>query len=301
MRNFLRLKNKKPLVSVVTPSFNQGKFIKATIESVISQDYPNMEYLVFDGGSTDNSIEILRKYEKKLSWVSEKDRGQSDAVNKGFRAAQGEILGWLNSDDTYEPGAIKEVVEFFKEHPDVDMVYGKGAHIYENGSFMEWYPTEPFDIQRLSETCFICQPAVFLRSRVFDKVDMLNTELNYSMDYDLWMRIAKEFRVEHIPVHIANTRLYDDTKTISKRVEAHAEIIETIKKHYGVVPSIWINTYSYYVMDRILKRDSKLKDYTYRGSALFLAFYYNYRFNGIIPGLDDIAKTAKRIGKRTAL
>jgi glycosyltransferase involved in cell wall biosynthesis len=294
----MRESTDQPLVTVVTPSYNQGKYIEATINSVLNQGYPNLEYLVFDGGSTDNTVEILKQYEQKLSWISEKDRGQSDAVNKGFKAAKGAILGWLNSDDTYEPDAILTVVEFFNAHPDVDMVYGKGAHIYENGDFMEWYPTEPFDIQRLSETCYICQPAVFLRSRIFDKIEMLNVELLYSMDFDLWMRIAKEFKVEHLPVHLANTRLYDDTKTLAKRVECHAEIIETVKRHYGVAPSIWINTYSYYVLDRLLKRDTKLKDYVYRGSALFLSFYYNYRFNSKKPGLTDIAKAVKRIGGR---
>ena len=112
-----------PLVSVITPSFNQGRFIEETIESVLSQDYPNVEYLIIDGGSTDNTLETLRRYEDKLSWICEPDKGQADAINKGFRKAQGDILCWLNSDDTYEAGAISKAVESLLENPDVKKAY----------------------------------------------------------------------------------------------------------------------------------------------------------------------------------
>ncbi|MBS3909179.1 MAG: glycosyltransferase [Actinobacteria bacterium] len=297
MSDSLQSNNGYPLVSIVTPSFNQGKYIEATINSVLGQDYPNIEYLVFDGGSTDNTVEILRKYERKLTWVSEKDRGQSDAVNKGFKAARGEILGWLNSDDTYEPGAIRAAVEFFIKHPGVKMVYGKGAHIYENGEFMEWYPTEPFELQRLSETCFICQPAVFLKASIFDEIDMLDVGLHYCMDYDLWIRIAKKFKVEYLPLHLANTRLYQDTKTLSKRVEAHAEIIETVKRHFSIVPRNWIYAYGHYVLDRLLTRDTKAKYIAHVGLLALMVFYYNYRVNRVLPGSADLKEWVGRFFK----
>ncbi|MDO8427110.1 MAG: glycosyltransferase family 2 protein, partial [Deltaproteobacteria bacterium] len=169
------------IVSIVTPSFNQGRFVEETIKSVISQEGDfHIEYLIMDGGSTDDSVEVIKKYGRLLKegkwpvrcrgieykWVSEKDKGQADAVNKGFSASKGEMLGWLNSDDTYLPGAIEKAVRFFNEHKDVMMLYGEGYHIKESGEVIQRYYTEPFDKKRLAEVCFICQPAVFLRRRV---------------------------------------------------------------------------------------------------------------------------------------
>ena len=172
-----------PLVSIVTPSYDQSRYIEDTIRSVLTQDYPNLEYLVLDGGSTDGTVEILKKYEERLRWISEKDRGQADAINKGFQLAKGDILGWLNSDDTYLQGTIRKVVQYFETHPDVGMVYGEGYHVDAQGHRLGRYPTEPFDAQRLQETCFICQPTVFLRAEVFREVGPLDISLLYSPDY----------------------------------------------------------------------------------------------------------------------
>src|SRR5262245_11033457 len=152
-----------PLVSIVTPSYNQGRYIEATIQSVLEQDYHHLEYLVLDGGSTDQTLTVLQRYEDRLLWISEKDRGQADAINKGFRLAQGQILGWLNSDDTYLPGTIRRVVDYFQTRRDVGMVYGEGYHVDASGKIIERYYTEPFSFQRLAEICFICQPTVFMR------------------------------------------------------------------------------------------------------------------------------------------
>lgn len=127
------MSDKCPLVSIVTPSYNQGRYIEKTIRSVLNQDYPDLEYIVVDGGSTDHTLDILRKYEGRIRWVSERDGGQSEAVNKGFRMSRGEILGWLNSDDTYCPGAVRQAVTFLMEHPSVAMVYGDGYEIDEQG------------------------------------------------------------------------------------------------------------------------------------------------------------------------
>ena len=128
---------KGPLVSIVTPSYNHGRYIEETIQSVLNQDYPNLEYLVIDGGSSDNTVEILKKYEGRLTWISEKDRGQADAINKGFRMANGEILAWLNSDDTYLPGAVQHSVRYLEAHSEVAMLYGEGYHIDAEGEFIE--------------------------------------------------------------------------------------------------------------------------------------------------------------------
>ena len=123
------------LISIVTPSYNQDRYIEETIRSVLLQDYPQIEYTIVDGGSTDNTVSIIRKYEDQLSWwVSEKDQGQTDAINKGFARAKGDILAWINSDDTYEPGVFTAAVKYFREHPNVGMIYGDCNYINESGS-----------------------------------------------------------------------------------------------------------------------------------------------------------------------
>lgn len=239
-----------PLVSIVTPSFNQGRFIRETIESVLGQGYPNIEYQVMDGGSTDDTVKILREYEGRLTWVSEPDRGQTDAINRGWRRARGTILAYLNSDDTYLPSAVERAVACLEEHPEAGAVYGEGYHVDERGVILERYPTEPFSMERLEETCFICQPTVFLRREIVERVGYLDESLQYCMDYDLWIRIARVARFAHTPHHLATTRLHADTKTLGKAPQAHAEILRMIQRHFGRVPPSWIYAYAHAVLGR---------------------------------------------------
>jgi glycosyltransferase involved in cell wall biosynthesis len=234
-----------PLVSIVTPSYNQGRYIEETIQSVLSQDYSNLEYLVLDGGSSDDTLEILQRYEGRLQWISERDRGQADAINKGFRLAKGEILGWLNSDDVYLPGTIQKIVQYFQTHRDIGMLYGEGYHVDAMGKVIERYYTEPFNFQRLGEICFICQPTAFLRADVFEAIGPLEIDLRYCMDYDYWMRVAKRFRIGYLDEYLAHSRLHVETKTLSQRVEFHEEILQTVKKHYGRVPVRWLYAYAH--------------------------------------------------------
>lgn len=243
--NELNQSSNIPLVTVVTPSFNQGRYIRGTIESVLSQDYPNLEYWVIDGGSSDETQDVLKSYGHRLNWVSEKDQGQADAVNKGFRRAKGEIFGWLNSDDTYWPGAIRRVVQFFQANPEISMVYGEAYNVDAQGKTIERYPTEEFDYQRLAETCFICQPTVFLRRHVFEDVGPLDVTLHYCLDYEYWMRLGKRFRVSYMPESLATSRLHGAAKTVAKRSEAHQEIIPIIQRHYSLVPLRIIYLYTY--------------------------------------------------------
>jgi glycosyltransferase involved in cell wall biosynthesis len=238
----------RPLVSVVTPSFNQGRFIRETIESVLGQGYPNIEYLIMDGDSTDDTVKILQEYGDRLTWVSEPDRGQADAINRGWRRARGQVLAYLNSDDTYLPDAVERAVACLEKHPEAGAVYGEGYHVEEAGTILERYPTEPFSMARLEETCFICQPTVFLRREIVERVGYLDESLQYCMDYDLWIRIAQVARFVHTPYLLANTRLHADTKTVGQAARAHAEILRMIRRHFGRVPPSWIYAYAHAVL-----------------------------------------------------
>lgn len=254
----------KPLVTIVTPSYNQGRFIEETILSVLTQDYPNIEYIVVDGGSNDQTLDILKKYRNRLTWFSEKDHGQTDAINKGLRMAKGEIVAYLNSDDTYLPGAISRAVQYLtNENPSALFVYGEGYHITAEGAIIERYPTEPFNAERLAETCFICQPATFWKREVIDTLGLFDEDLHFAMDYEYWIRLARHYgSLGHIRDYLANSRFYPETKTMSKRLEAHAEILEVIRTHYGKgnIPSTWIYAYAHMYMDRIVTRETKVKN-----------------------------------------
>lgn len=247
--------NTLPLVTVVTPSFNQGRFIEDTIQSVLTQDYPRLEYLVMDGGSTDQTLEVLRRYEGRLHYVSERDRGQSHAINKGLHRSNGEIVAYLNSDDTYLPGAVSAAVDALRQNPGSPMVYGEGYHVDEVGKVLERYPTEPFSLQRLRETCFICQPTTFVRHDALRSVGYVNESLHFCMDYDLWIRLATRGAPIYVPQFLANTRLHTDTKTLGRRRQFHWEIARMWQGHIGEVPPSWVFALAHVILETRLSLD----------------------------------------------
>ena len=233
-----------PLVTVVTPSYNQGRFIRQTIESVLAQDYPSIEYIVMDGGSTDETHSILEGYTGRVDWVSKSDAGQASAVNEGWQRGRGEILGWVNSDDTYLGGAVRSVVAYLQSHPDVSAVYGEAYHTDETGDTLSPYPTMPFDLDRLKQTCFICQPTVFVRRSVVERVGYLDPALQFCMDYDLWIRIGKIARFGQVEDYLATSRLYPGGKTLGRRPQVYAEVLEMLYRHFGSVAPTWIYAYA---------------------------------------------------------
>lgn len=231
-------------ISIITPSLNQGRFIERTIKSVLSQKIEDLEYLVCDGGSTDGTIDILRRYKDRLSWVSEKDNGQADAVNKGLTKAKGDIIGWLNSDDIYYADALSTVLSFFEDNPHVNVVYGDADHIDEDDNFIESYYTEDWNYERLKEICFLCQPAVFFRRRLIKSMGMLNVNLNYCMDYEYWLRLGAKTGFVRLDKKLAGSRMYQDNKTLGNRVAVHREINDMLFKSSGKVPVRWASAFA---------------------------------------------------------
>ena len=249
-------------VSVVTPSYNQGRFLERTIRSVLTQEGCGpVEYFVMDGGSRDESVDILRRYAGALEWVSEKDHGQADAVNKGLARATGEVIGWLNSDDIYYPGAIRAACDYFAAHPEADLVYGEANHIDEQDGIIEPYPVEDWDFETLKNRCFLCQPAVFFRRRVVERFGPLDVHRQFSLDYEYWLRLGmRGARFERTDALLAGSRLYADNKTLGARVKVHSEINDMLRDLFGRVPDRWLFNYAHYLAEsRGLTRARRLR------------------------------------------
>jgi GT2 family glycosyltransferase len=227
--------------SIITPSFNQAAFLERTILSVLAQDVSNLEYQIIDGGSTDDSLSILKAYDGRLRWISEPDRGHSHALNKGFARTSGEIIGWLNSDDVYYPDAVRCALAVFEVHPHVDVVYGEANWIDADDRIIDRYPTEAWNPTRLLETCYLCQPAVFFRRRVVERWGGLDESLDLSIDYEFWVRLARRGAAFHyVPQILAGSRLHPHTKTALEQPKIQEAIAEFMQKHLGYVPDVWV-------------------------------------------------------------
>lgn len=210
-----------PKISIITPSYNQGQFIEATIRSILLQGYPNLEYFVIDGGSKDNTVDILTKYDKFITkWVSEPDNGQTHAINKGIKYATGEIVAYLNSDDLYLPDSLKTAALYLTSHPDVTMVYGNILHIDKSGDIIERVENDDFDYDRLlSWILYIPQPATFIRGTVIKEIGLFDENLNLGMDHDYWVRIGLNHTIKHIHEYLACARMYPEIKSKSRYLD----------------------------------------------------------------------------------
>ena len=239
-------------ISIVTPSYNQAPFLERTILSVIEQDVPGLEYIVVDGGSTDGSRAIIERYTDRIDgWVSEPDRGQTDAINKGFARATGDVIAWLNSDDTYEPGALREALAYLDDHPEIGMVYGEANFIDENDRVIGRFNARQTDFERLMRgAVYVPQQASFFRRELWEQVGPLDPDFYFAMDYDLWVRLSKVSRLQYLPGRVwANFRLHSGAKTIANDVRCWPEMLAVHRREGGSPFSI---IHARYLVRRLL-------------------------------------------------
>lgn len=220
--------------SLITPSLNQGRFIERAIQSVLSQNYPDLEYLVIDGGSNDGTLDILRRYEGRLYWLSEPDVGQSQAINKGFRMSTGEIIGWLNADDELVPDVLFIVSDFFSRHPEAHFVYGEALTIDEWGrSYGRRGNIKPAHSTKLATVGnFIVQPAAFWRVGLLTEVGYLDESLHYCLDYEYWLRVAQNYSLYYLPTILAKERIHTGAKSSYLNRQRLGEL-QSIAQRYG--------------------------------------------------------------------
>jgi glycosyltransferase involved in cell wall biosynthesis len=248
------MESKLPLVTIITPCLNMESFIASTIESVLSQDYPNIEYILVDGGSTDRTAEVICGYvaqhPDKMRLIVEPDGGVAEALEKGLAAAKGEIFAYINADDTYFPGAVRTAVHWLQSQPEVAGVYGNAYWIDGDGNRIGTYPTENFDRDSLSQSCYICQPSCFLRTALLRDLGGFNTEYQVAFDYELWLRLAQSHRLLKIDALLANSRMHRANKTLRQRTVGFEEASRALRRYQGYVPFRWAHSYASFLLDQ---------------------------------------------------
>lgn len=214
-----------PKISVVTCSYNQANFLEQAIQSVLNQGYPNLEYIIMDGNSTDNSVGIIRKYEDQLAcWVSEPDEGQSDALANGFARATGDVLCWLCSDDLLEAGSLHDVGRLFAQDPALEVVFGDTIFIDAGGAVTRKYKTLPFNRWLLLNTAnYIPQPSTFWSRRIYEKTGGLNRTLHMGLDPDLWLRFSETTHLRHVRRYWSRMRFYPEIKSLTMKMQMRDE------------------------------------------------------------------------------
>jgi glycosyltransferase involved in cell wall biosynthesis len=288
-----------PVISIVTPSYNQGYFITETIESVISQKGNFvLDYIIVDGGSTDQSVEIIHHYDRLLGrgewniqcagitfrWFSEHDRGQTDALIKGFSMARGDILAWLCSDDAYLPGSLQAVSSFFLENTSTALLYGDADYCNAAGVPIGRYPVEEFNLERLAYFNFFCQPSTFFRSEPFKAVGGLDITLHFAMDYDLFIRLGKHFTCRYLPQLLSKYRLHETSKTIrtDDLYENHEELLRLALKHFDWVPLNFVyGACHYFCLTRLPKFLARFQPVVICSALVFALFRSLFMNRGV--------------------
>lgn len=278
-----RISNKRtitPLISIVMPTRNHARFIRESIDSVLTQNYSCVEFIVIDGASNDGTVDILQSYGDRIRWISEPDKGQTDAINKGMALVKGDILAYLNSDDILLPGALQRVAGFFQDHPECDLVYGNADYIDLDGKVTGAYATAEYSFERLMQDNCICQPAAFWRKRIFDRVGFFNAELQTAMDYEYWLRIANAGGViYHSKETLAQSRLHEDAKTLSMRGVIFQEILKICKEQGGLVSLSYLQGWWSYRLYETRRWGSTVRRFlpgVHRVPA-FVHYIYQYR------------------------
>jgi glycosyltransferase involved in cell wall biosynthesis len=243
-----------PRVTIAVPSFNQGRFLEQALESIFAQGVP-VEVFVLDAGSTDNTLEVVRRYEPRLAgWRSHPDRGQGAAINEGIARGSAPYVAWLNSDDWYLPGALSKLLETL-ESDNAPFAYGRVWNYGENGERRRNLEVHPFREWLFAQFCTVSQPATLIRRSAWEAVGGVDESLHTAMDYDLWWRLYRRFGTPRfVDAHLAANRRYRDTKTTSRRREHYDEAIEVVRRHYGRVPLKWYMVQPFSVWLRTLIR-----------------------------------------------
>ncbi len=268
-------------LGIVTPSYNQGAFIERTIHSVLSQGIKNLDYWVIDGASTDNTLALLSQYQEKgVKFISEADKGQGQAVNKGITRLNTDIIGWINADDIYLPNALKKVVDYFSTHPYCDILFSNSYYIDEKNRVLNTYRTGKWTSEALKKRCTISQPTVFFRKSLWQRVGPLNEALRYCLDYEYWIRTAKNgIKPVFLKDFLAATRLHIETKTATGGVSSRLEAMDMLSKQYGSLHPLWYFAYArsclldkskivrampllYLAMQEVTKKEGKIKGLT---------------------------------------
>lgn len=233
------------LVSIVTPSYNQATFIEQTIQSVLEQEFVSIEYIIVDGGSTDRSVEIIEKYADQLAWwVSERDTGQAEAINKGLSRSNGEIVAWLNSDDMYLPGSVVQAAAFLEENPQTGLVFGDAVTIDTQGKQLNKLVFEDLGLVELMGFRILCQPAVFMRRPVLEQVGFLDSTYHYMLDHQLWLRMARVAPIQHVASSWAAARHHPEAKNVAEATGFGQEafrILEWMQSQPDLAPLVEAN------------------------------------------------------------
>lgn len=283
----------EPLVSVVTPSFNQARYLETTIRSVLGQDYPRLEYLIVDGGSTDGSVEVIRRYAGRLAWwVSEPDRGQADGINKGLRRARGDIVAWLNSDDAYAPGAVRAAVAAFRRHPEAGLVFGDALSIDAAGRAFHTLKAGPWGLEALMTFHILTQPAVFMRREVAAAVGFLDEDFHFLLDHRLWLKIAARAEMVYVPAVWAFARYHTEAKNAARAAEFGDEALR-LARWLAVEPA-FAEAYAH------LRRRVWAAAHRFRARYLLDAADYPHALGGYLRALTWHPPTALQEAHRMA-